>query len=128
MNKEEFDRVSARVFEACSSVISSKSAGWEAEEIENNLVELLRRSDIEVEPKVSLPLNYATYTDEGKFTAALLIQGEIWMEAHTSSHLMPIHEARMHTGLTMTGKPFGILVDLGAPSPEKGFRTLEKQY
>ena len=87
----------------------------------------LRKSGLQVDRQVVVPLEYEGFRFEEAFRADLIVEKRIIVEVKSLADLHPVHKKQLLTYLKLTGLSLGLLVNFGADRIKDGIFRVANQ-
>ncbi len=72
--------------------------------------------------QVELPLEYDSVLLECGYRADIIVRGEVLLELKSIEHILPLHEAQLHTYLRLSRCQVGLLLNFNTASLKDGIR------
>jgi iron complex transport system substrate-binding protein len=84
----------------------------------------LRRSGLNVERQVPVPISFDGVVLQEGFRVDLLIERSLIIEVKSVERLMPVHGKQLLTYLRLTKQPLGLLMNFGAGTFREGLKRV----
>lgn len=128
MNKEEFDRISKNIVDACFTVHKEMGPGLLESIYELCLIRELQTRELHVESQVSIPLLYKGMELSKDFRIDILVENEIILEIKAVETLLAVHEAQLISYLKLADKRLGFLVNFNVAWLKDGLKRMVNNY
>lgn len=86
------------------------------------LVEELRRTGLNVQRQVKLPIIYKGRDLDKNFFLDLLVEDKVVIELKAVEEVLPVHEVQLLTYLKLSDKKLGLLINFHVPILKQGIK------
>lgn len=80
----------------------------------------LKKSGLEIESEVLVPIVYRGVTFDQGFRADIIVNDKVVLELKSVERVTPAHKKQIHTYLRLTGKKLGYLLNFGEALMKEG--------
>lgn len=126
----ELNDLTSRILAAAFKVHSAIGPGVLESVYQTCLDHELRKTGLEVQGQVSLPVLYDGLKLDAGFRIDLLVEGTVVVELKCVDSILPIHKAQLLTYLKLANKPLGLLLNFNVVHLREGGikRVLNNRY
>ena len=128
MEREEYNRLSKKILDACFSVHKIMGPGLLESIYEECLLKEFSIRGIQAENQVPIPLLYKGHKLTKDFRIDVLVEKEIIIEIKSVEKLLPVFEAQIISYLKLTQKKLGFLVNFNVPLIKDGYRRFVNNF
>ncbi|HEY0031492.1 MAG TPA: GxxExxY protein [Bacteroidia bacterium] len=121
-SEEDYNFLSAKIIEACIDVHKELGPGLLESVYEVCTIAVLKKSGMQVESQVRLPVFFKGELLEKDFIIDILVENRIVLELKAVDGILPIHEAQLVTYLKLSNKKLGLLINFNVPLLIQGVR------
>jgi len=121
MNKDELNRLSGIILDACIEVHRNLGPGLLESVYEHCLLIELHARGLKAENQVVIPVYYKNEKIEIGFRADIFVENEIIIELKAVDIIPDINRAQVITYLKVTGKKLGLLINFNVKRITNGF-------
>ena len=119
---EQLNELSGKIIDASINVHRILGPGLLESAYEVCLSHELRKSGLQVERQVPLPVIYDGIRLDAGYQLDLLVETQIIVELKAVESLLPIHEAQLLTYLRLAKKRLGLLINFNVTLLKNGIR------
>ena len=116
--------VSHTVIKAALKVHSALGPGLLESAYEACLVHELRKSGLQVQAQVALPITYDEVTLDLGYRLEMIVEDLVLLEIKAFDSIAPIHEAQLLSYLKLSGKSLGLIINFHVLHLKEGIERL----
>jgi len=128
MDREEYNRLSGIILDACITVHKEMGPGLLESVYQECLLKELELRGVKAEAEVAIPLVYKGFKLSKKFSIDVLVEKEIVLELKSSEKMIPVYEAQIISYLKLADKRLGFLINFNVPLLKDGFRRFVNNF
>ena len=128
MDREEFNRLSKAILDACIVVHKAMGPGLLESIYVLCLLQELRTRGIRVMTEVSIPLVFKGVELTKDFRIDMLVEDEIILELKSVEVILPVHHAQIISYLKLADKRQGFLINFNVPVVKDGFKRFVNNF
>lgn len=128
MTKDELNRISTIIVDACFSVHKEMGPGLLESIYELCLVRELQTRGLIVQSQVSIPLIYKGFELSKDFRIDILVENEIIIEIKAVEAILNVHEAQLISYLKLADKRLGFLVNFNVALIKHGLKRIVNNF
>ncbi len=128
MFKEEYDKLSKEIVDACLTVHKIMGPGLLESVYEMCLMKEFQLRNINAKNQVTIPLVYKGYELSKEFKVDILVANEIVLELKSAEGMIPVYEAQIISYLKLADKKLGFLINFNVPLIKDGIKRFVNNY
>jgi GxxExxY protein len=128
MRKEEQDRITGQILDACIEVHRTLGPGLLESTYEICLMKEFELRGLKSLNQVKLPVTYKDFKLDQDYRIDILVEDEFIIELKSVDAILPIHTAQIITYLKLADKKIGFLVNFNVPKLKDGFKRIIQGY
>ncbi len=128
MNREEYNRLSKIILDACITVHKEMGPGLLESVYQECLLKELELRGIQAKGEIKIPLIYKGFELSKEFSIDVLVEEEIILELKSIEELKPVHTAQIISYLKLANKKLGFLVNFNVPVLKEGFKRFVNNF
>lgn len=128
MNREELNKLSKSILDACITVHKEMGPGLLESVYELCLMKEFELRGIKAKNQEAIPLIYKGFELSKEFKIDILVEDEIILELKSSETMLPVYEAQIISYLKLANKRLGFLINFNVPVMKDGFRRFVHNF
>jgi GxxExxY protein len=128
MDKNEYDRISGEIVDACIAVHRIMGPGLLESVYEKCLMKEFELRGIKAINQATVPLVYKGYELSKEFKIDILVENEIILELKSVEAMLPVFEAQLISYLRLNNKKLGFLINFNVPLVKSGIKRYVNNY
>ncbi len=128
MNREELNKLSKQIVDACITVHKEMGPGLLESVYEYCLLKELELRGIEAESQVVIPLYYKGELLSKDFRIDIFVENEIILELKAVDTILPVHKAQIISYLKLSDRRLGFLLNFNVDLMKNGIKRFVNNF